>query len=189
MFEGIAPCSDWQCINSFALWISALGTFSVSAIALWLSLRDRYIRIKADFSMGLVGGDDPLLINKKVYILAFANVGTRTVTVTNYEWRFPFQKSKFITFPFMDRAVAHLCTKLPAELTDGQSGNLFHAEHFFREMDDPTRMMYPDSALLAFARIYGFRMYINTSVGKKVKVKVHRGLRKALWKEYRGLNT
>lgn len=189
MFESIPSCSDWQCINSFAPWISAIGTFAVSGIALWLSLRDRYIRLKADFSIGLVGGDDPLLIDRKVYILSFANIGSRNVTVTNYEWRVPFQRERVITFPFMDLKVAHLCSKFPIELTDGQSGNIFHADYFFRNMNDPERFVYPRNPILAYMRIHFFKMYINTSVGKKVKVNIYKAVRKSLWKEYRSIYT
>jgi hypothetical protein len=185
------PCDTWNCINSFALWISAIGTVSVSALALWLSIRDRYIRMSNRFSLGLTVGEDPMVLNKKVYVLEFTNIGVRPVTVTNYKWKVPFTKNgKFsITFPQIDPRVTALCSKLPMELTDGKSGRIFHTEDFFSEMDKPQEFMYPRSKLLAFIKIWFFRMYISTTIGEDIPVKVDRAVRKSLWKEYREIHT
>ena len=50
----IKPCSDWNGINSFALWLSALGMVTISAITLWLTLKDKLIRIVSEFNIGVI---------------------------------------------------------------------------------------------------------------------------------------
>lgn len=185
------PCNTWNCINSFALWISAIGTVSVSALALWLSIRDKYIRMSNRFSLGLIGGEDPMVLNRKVFVLEFTNIGVRPVTVTNYKWKIPLTNNKgfSVTFPQMDHRVTALCTKLPIELTDGKSGQLFHTNDFFSGINKPEEFMYPRRKLLAFIKIWFFRIYISTSIGMDIPVKVDRAVRKSLWKEYREIHT
>lgn len=179
-------CDTWNCVNSFALWISAIGTVSVSTIALWLSLRDGFLRISTRFSLGIIANASPSRENIRVYILEFTNIGVRPITVTNYRWKIPFLKSAafVITFPQLDSRVASVCTKLPAELTDGQGGNIFHTDDFFSAMEEPEKFLYPKSKIMAFIRIWFFKMYISASTGKQIAVKIDRNVRKKLWKEY-----
>ncbi|EGQ9468953.1 hypothetical protein C4H03_RS23210 [Vibrio parahaemolyticus] len=178
-------CNTWECVNSFSYWLSAIGTLLVSGIALWLSVRDRFIRMSNRFSIGALLNGAGLDMN--VYVLEFTNIGVRPVTVTNYKWRIPFngsRKSSLITFPQLDDRVAPYCSKLPIELTDGKSGNIFHTEDFFTNRDDPKAFLYPENKLIAFLRIHLFRVYICTSVGDDISVKIDRSLRRKLWKEY-----
>ncbi len=152
-------------------------------------MKDRFLRMNANFDTGRVSGEAPNILNKSVYILSFTNVGPRPITVTNYEWKLPLAKIKrCITFPNLDPSVTHLCTKFPTELTDGKGGIIFHANHFFRSMDDPEDFLYPKSYISAWLKIRFFKMYMSTSVGKKIKVKVHARVRQALWTEYKAIN-
>ncbi|EIA1794438.1 hypothetical protein [Vibrio harveyi] len=178
-------CNTWECFNSFASWLSAIGTLLVSGIALWLSVRDRFIRMSNRFSLGVLANGGEL--NMKVFVLEFTNIGVRPVTVTNYKWRIPLngsRKSSVITFPQQDPRVAAYCSKFPMELTDGKGGNLFHTDDFFLNRDEPEKFLYPKSKFKAFVRIYFFKIFICTSVGEDISVKVDRNLRKRLWHEY-----
>ncbi len=144
----------------------------------------------ASFDVGMAPGTNPLVIDQPVYILSFTNIGKRSITVTNYEWNIPAsgKRRRFITFPQMDRPVSHLCTKLPVELTDGKSGHIFHVESFFRNIDKPEEFLYPKNSLSGWFKIHFFKMFISTSIGKKIKVKIHRRVRQSLWKEYRNIH-
>ncbi|MCR9873585.1 hypothetical protein NB614_02940, partial [Vibrio parahaemolyticus] len=174
-------CNTWECVNSFASWLSAIGTLLVSGIALWLSVRDRFIRMSNRFSLGMLTNGGKL--DMKVFILEFTNIGVRPVTVTNYKWRIPLngsRKSSIITFPQLDPRVSTYCSKLPMELTDGKSGNIFHTDDFFINRDDPEAFLYPKNKLKAFIRIHFFKVFICTSVGDNVPVRIDRNLRKRL---------
>jgi hypothetical protein len=178
-------CETWECVNSFANWISAIGTVLISGIALWLTVRDRFLRMSNRFSWGIIAS--PNSENMKVFILSFTNIGARPVTVTNYKWRIPFSgkiTTYIITMPQLDRRVAPYCTKMPVELSDGNGGSIYHTDDFFIKMDDPDNFLYPKNKLLAFIRIKFFKIYISTSLGKDIPVSVDRGVRKMLWDEY-----
>jgi hypothetical protein len=189
MFENIPACDSWQCYNSFALWISSIGTVVISSLALWLSVKDRFLRMDASFKIGTIGGKDPNRLDTLVYILSFTNVGARPITVTNYEWRIPLSKKgigKHITNPY-NGSFGHRCTKFPVQLTDGQSGYLFHDKNFFSAMENRETFLYAERKIIAWFKIRFFKVYIATSVGKGIRSKVDPALRKALWKEYNTL--
>lgn len=192
MFSEIADCKSWECINSFASWVSAFGTILISGLALWLSWRDRVIRVSASFDYGLIPGKDPTLLNKEVYILAFSNIGHRTATITNYEWRLRrwpifWKSNRIVTFPYMDRELQSLCSKFPVELTDGKEGRIFHNATFFQDLENQEVLIFSSSKLIAFIRIFDFRMVLHTTTGKIVNVHIPFRVRKNIWNRYKNL--
>ena len=180
----IADCTTWECVNSFSNWLSAVGTIATAALALWLSVRDRRVNVRAKLSIGLVPGKDPRVLDQRVFTLEFTNEGPRTVTVTNHAWRLPFVKGVIFMFPNMETSVAHLCSKLPLELTDGEAGHAFYLIDHFAKLDEPERVFFPKSRWRAWLRIWFFRLYIHMSVGKSIRVKVSRQVRRTLWRQY-----
>jgi hypothetical protein len=88
----IDPCKTWECINSFANWLAAIGTIFAVVVALWLSIRDRSINLKATFDLGMVPTDDPTILDQQVFNLSFTNYGPRTVHVDNFVISLPFIK-------------------------------------------------------------------------------------------------
>ena len=181
----MADCITWKCVNSFSNWLSAVGTVATAALALWLSVRDRRVNLKADLSLGLVPGSDPRILNRRVFVLEFTNEGPRTVTVTNHAWRIPFVKGVLFMFPNMDTSVADLCSPLPLELTDGKSGRAFYLDDHFAKLDKPDIALFHRHRGVAWFRIWFFRLYVHTSVGTRVRVRVHRHVRRSLWQQYR----
>ena len=182
----ISNCTTWECVNSFSNWLSAVGTIAAAAVALWLSVRDRRVNVNAQLDLGLVPGRTPQVLDQQVFILAFTNEGPRTVTVTNHAWRLPFVRGVIFMFPNMDTPVAHLCSTLPLELTDGKAGHTFYPIDHFRTLDDPEKVFFPKSRWRAWLRIWFFRLYIHTSIGKSIRVRVHPHVRRALWRQYSG---
>jgi hypothetical protein len=180
----IVPCTNWECINSFSNWISALGTIFISSLALWLSVKDRLIRVRAYLDVGLVPGNDHLILDRRVFILSFTNIGPRPVTVTNHSWFFPFSKGYIALFPQMDERVSRLCTQLPIELTDGKSGHIFYPNDFFLLLEEPERVFLIKHRFLAWIRIHFFAVKLSTSIGKHVRVVVKPSVRKELWRQY-----
>jgi hypothetical protein len=94
-----------------------------------------------------------------------------------------------MTFPHMDQKFSLLCTKFPAKLTDGEQGHVFHPIDFFKSMDKSADFLFAENAFIAFYRISTFNIFLTTSVGKTKKVKITRGLRNEIWKQYKGIST
>lgn len=181
----IAECTSWECINSFGNWLSAIGTILISGVALWLSVKDRMILMKASFDVGLIPGDNPAVLDREVFILNFTNVGSRPITVTNHCWKFPFFKGIVFLMPNMDHETGHFCTKLPCEITDGKDGYAFYRKNFFSELENSEDLIFHKSLLVAWLRINFFKMYICTSIGKRINVRVNGRVRKKLWALYK----
>lgn len=182
----LQPCETWECINSFANWLSAFGTILISGIALWLSVQDRRINVSANLSLGSIPGDDPLVVNRRVYILEFTNIGHRPVTISSHYWYLPFRKSKSFLMPNLDSRVSHFCSKFPIELTDGKTGYIFYPEDFFSSvLDEPHKFLFHENTLVAWLRINFFKVKLSTSVGKLINVNVSKQVRKKLWRIYR----
>ena len=119
---------------------------------------------------------DPSVLKFFVYILSCVNVGPSQVSITNYHWRYrkyPFTKKlNFWTFPYLDNRVSHVCSKLPKQLSDGEQVLIFHPLDFFAELEQREEFLFAENALTAFYRIMTFNLYVDTSIGKPVKVKV-----------------
>lgn len=185
-------CNTWQCISSFAPWLSAFGTIFISGVALWLSVRDKFIRLKANYSGSLIPSYDPQKLDTYAYVLDFVNVGARDVQVTNFEWHWkhaPFlKKQRIFMQPYLDERVAHLCSKFPMRLTDGESARLFFASDFIEKLDSPASFLFPANSIKAFFRIFTSEIFLCTSVGRKIKVRMRPGMRREIWRRYKKYN-
>ena len=177
-------CNSWQCINSFAPWLSALGTILTSSLALWLSVKDRRVNISAVLNVGLIPSKVETLLDRQVFILTYTNIGYRKVTVTNHCWTFPLIKGIIFFNPNMDREIGSLCPQSSQELEDGQQAHVFYRYQFFLELDKPEDMLFPESKILAWLRINYFKVYIRTTVGRSVRVKIKPAVRRELWNQY-----
>lgn len=184
----LTACTTWECVNSFSNWAAALGTIFISAIALWLSLKDRMINMRATFDTVLTSGANPNVLDRHGFMLSFTNVGPRPITVTGHTWSIPFQKHQLFFMPQMEPGTAHLNSRLPVEITDGKEGHLFYKENFFSELDQPEAALFHPNKAVAFARIWLFQIRIGTSVGKRIRVKVTRAARLKLWVLYKAHN-
>lgn len=182
----IESCTTWECFNSFASWLSAIGTILITGLALWLSVRDRQIHLKSALTLGLLPSVNANLLNRPVFVLSFTNVGPRPVTVTNHCWVLPHVKGVVFLQPYMDAGVGSLCSKLPLELTDGKEGHVFYSDDFFLKLDDPAKFLFHKKRYIAWLRIHFFKVRIVTTAGVRPYVKVARAVRQRLWHQYNG---
>lgn len=180
----IESCTTWECVNSFANWLAAVGTILITGLALWLSVRDRRINLKAALTLGLIPSSNPDVLDRAVFILSFTNVGPRPVTVTNHCWVLPFVKGIIFLQPYRDSRVASLCSKLPLELTDGKEGHVFYPDDFFLLLDEPGKFLFHKSRYVAWLRINFFKVRVVTTAGARPYVKVARAVRQRLWHQY-----
>ena len=180
----IDPCRTWECVNSFSSWLSAVGTIVISGLALWLAVRDRLINLKVSLSTGLIPGDDPSVLDQRVFILEYVNTGPRPVTITNHYWKLPFTRTRTVVFPQLQPKTGIYCARMPLELSDGKSANTFYPIHFFRHaIDDPETIFFPKQRWRAWVRIHFFSVLVPTSTGKVVRAKIRKGVRQTLWRQ------
>ena len=188
-WTNLNECKTWECVNSFSAWLAAFGTLLVSGIALWLSFRDRKICLDAVFCNSLMASSNPNVLDTWFYALTCVNVGHRSVTITNYHWKlfqFPFaKKNKIVTYGHTEPAISAYCSKFPIELTDGKQAQLFFLSDFFETLENSDGFIFcTTNKWVAFFRILTFNLYIDTSVGKVIKVNTSFAMRKNLWRKY-----
>jgi hypothetical protein len=188
VFE-LAECTTWECVNSFAAWFAALGTIVISSLALWLSVKDRMIRLDVVFWNSLVASDNPTIPDTWFYALTCVNIGYRPVTITNYHWRLiqlPFsRKMKIVTNAHKCIDAARYSTKLPKELCDGKQAVFYLPSTFFETLNDSDNFIFCRSnKLFAFWRIFTFSIYVDTSVAKVVKANISWKMRRSMWRKY-----
>ena len=182
----IEHCTTSECVNSFASWLSAIGTILITGLALWLSVRDRRIHLKSNLTLGLLPSITSDRIDRAVFVLSFTNVGPRPVTVTNHCWVIPRQKGIVFFQPYLDPNTGGLCSKLPLELTDGKEGHAFYPDSFFLDLDNPEKFLFHKKRHIAWLRIYFFKIRIVTTTGVRPYVKIARAVRTRLWHQYNG---
>ncbi|ELA7138053.1 hypothetical protein [Vibrio harveyi] len=187
--SNLKECTTWECVNSFAAWLAAFGTLFVSSVALWLSFKDRKICLDAVFCNSLMASSNPNVLDTWFYALTCVNVGHRSVTITNYHWKLfqlPFtKKNKIVTYGHTDPAVSAYCSNLPIELTDGKQAQFFFLSNFFESVANSDDFLFcTTNKWTTLFRLLTFNLYIDTSVGKVIKVKVSLSMRKSLWRKY-----
>jgi hypothetical protein len=146
------------------------------------------INMRARFDTALTPGSNPAVLDREGFMLSYTNIGPRPITVVGHAWSLPFKHYQLFFMPQMDREIAHLCTKIPVEITDGKAGHLFYKLNFFSELDQPEAALFHPNRAIAFLRIFFFKIRISTSVGKRVRVHVTRNARKRLWSLYTAHN-
>jgi hypothetical protein len=161
----------WQFINTFAPWLSALGTISAVIVSLYLATRDRRISLKVSAGVKIImqGGHSETFIG-----VSAVNMGRREVTITGIGWQTGlFRKREFVQLGFSPHS-----SDLPARLQDGETANYFiplenTGNHWVLKVKD-------DLGKCLWFKVYFMKALVVTSIGKTFRVRVNRNIRDLL---------
>ncbi|SRR5713226_217612 len=165
----------WNFVNSFAPWLSALGTFSAVVVSLYLANRDRRIRLKLTAGIRVIAfSGQTLASGMKVISVEVTNVGFRTVTVSSIFWRVGILKRvDFVQIP----STIPYSSSLPATLTDGQTASYpLEVSEFERLNFDSFRKAY--SSRFRQLAVKCIKIGVLTSTGKVFLSRVEPSLQK-----------
>ena len=86
-FKSFEPCKTWDCFNSFALWISAIGMVAISSLSLWLSIKDKLVLIDGIFRLSFIPSTlhNKNILDRQVFTLSFVNIGRRKIKIDNFK--------------------------------------------------------------------------------------------------------
>jgi hypothetical protein len=117
----------WEFINTFSGWLSAIGTLIAVATAIYLSRRDKMIRLTVRASKGIVVHNR---ISSDVVWIAVANIGLRATKISNVYWKIGVWKPRvFIQTPSSEPTSDQMGTRL----ADGDTASyLFQIDTFTR---------------------------------------------------------
>lgn len=167
----------WRFVNTFAPWLSAVGTLAAVITSLYLSRRGDRIRLKLSMGIRIVvvqgGGSDH---GTELIWLNITNIGRRSATITTLHWRpVPWRKSGLIWIaPQNDYS-----SPLPITLNDGQSAN-------YASVTDEFRKSFSERAQELFTGMVGairlrlLRIYVYTSTGKMFSTRPEASVRDLL---------
>jgi hypothetical protein len=161
----------WQFINTFAPWLSAIGTISAVFVSLYLATQDRRVRLKISASVQVLVQNGH---SEEFVGISAVNVGRRELTITGIGWKMGiFRKRGFFQLGF-----SHHSTPLPTRLEDGETAifliPLENTEmHWVSGMRD-------ELGKLPWLKVYFMKAHVVTSIGKTFTVRVDRNIRNLL---------
>lgn len=192
-FINFEPCTSWDCFNSFALWISAVGMVFISAISLWLSIKDKLILVDGAFDVGIIPSNitNRDILDRNVFILRFVNIGRRKVKIDNFRLSINFtlfKKSYFVLYPQLEETLKFINPQFPIRLDEMENSNIFFDEKFFINLEkDKRNIIFHKNYLFSWYKIHTAYFLLDTSIGKKIKIKVTKTAKNKLWKQYKEL--
>jgi len=166
----------WRFINSFAPWLSAIGTLLAVALSLYLARSDRRINLFVNTGIRLFVPTQDTSETKDIVVVSVTNIGRRSTTVSGLYWRFGiFKKQTFIR-----EAPQHaMSCKFPVKLGDGDEALFFYT---LDEFDSTLKEIANGylNGVCSGARVRSFKVGISTTSKQNFEVPFERSLRKHL---------
>jgi hypothetical protein len=193
-FGILTTCKTWDCFNSFALWISAIGMVTVSSISLWLAIKDKLIQIDGSFRLGMIPSDlvSKKFLDREVFILSFVNIGRRKVKINNFKLVIKnglYKKSYIYLFPQLDESLKLINPQFPIRLDEMEDSSLFFDIDFFSNLNiDNMESLFSKNYLFGWYQIYTACFVLQTSIGKDIKIKIHKDSRQKLLSQYKKIS-
>jgi hypothetical protein len=110
----------WRFVNSFAPWLSAIGSLSAVAIALYLARQDKRVRLHVSVGHRLLVTQGVADSHPSYLSIKITNVGHRAAEVSNLTWKTGiFRKDHAIQTISRD----DMSSPMPVRLKDGEVAN------------------------------------------------------------------
>lgn len=173
--------------------ISAIGTLIVGCIALWLTIRDSKLRIKANFSSSILPSiTKPNTLDRYAYTINITNIGKREAIINpGMLWHAYLLSSDkcILDVSYMYNEFKEFNPKSKDDfcLSDGRNISIFYPPDIFSTMEvngELNKFIFRKSKLMTYFCIYTFRAYIKTSIDKKIGIKASFKFRNNLRKQY-----
>jgi len=168
---------NWEFINSFAPWFSAIGTLLAVIVALYFSQKDSTIKLRVSANIKILV--IPNLKHQKDYLtLSITNLRSRPATITAIGWEIGLLRHKsFWQKLDVDESIS---SQLPPNtLQDGEQADYYLP---LEEWLNTNSGLFNES-LSTFApsiSAYFIRVVIATSTGKKFTSKIKSNFRKVI---------
>jgi hypothetical protein len=166
---------DWEFINSFAPWFSAIGTILAVILSLYYATRDRKIQLK-------VGAHRAVLVKEafenrctEYMIVTITNCGPRTATITGVFWQYFPLCNKF--YRPIDENEGY-SSKLPSKIEDGEQ-LLF----YYVLSKNSINELYKTIGAFPKLKLFFMKVRIETSIGKAFTKRADFFLRRLLMKK------
>lgn len=171
----------WKFINTFAPWLSAIGTISAVALSLHLARRDKNVRLEvsAGHRIMVTQAGDSEEPSPEYLFISIVNVGHREAQLTNIGWKAGIFKKKHAIQTIINNEYSNT---LPIRLKDGEEarylipleGDLNWLHAFTNDMLSPLTQLQ-----CRFVKIQAF-----TSIGKTFESNIEKSLKIKIIEKY-----
>lgn len=163
---------EWEFINTFAPWVSAIGSFLAVITSLYFSSTNRKISLEVSASVYQFIENE--ILEDYVFI-QITNTGYRTVMLRNFSWEFGFFKKKEIGIG-VNNIDGSKSTSFPCKLEEGQMAQIAIKIH--RDNSNYLEEFY-DDFLKNHQRfiIKTLAVVVYPTIGKPFKSRVQKTLR------------
>jgi hypothetical protein len=164
----------WKFINTFAPWLSAIGTISAVIFSLYLARRDRNVRLKITAGHRLIVTPGTIGPHPEYLVINVVNIGHREARLINIAWKVGLLHKEYGVIVRFDS----LSSPMPTQLKDGEEANYILP----LDMKADWIQNFIKGFLFPFHRIRSrfIKVEVRTSIGKNFTQKIERGLRKIL---------
>ncbi|SMN17354.1 hypothetical protein CRYPA_1465 [uncultured Candidatus Thioglobus sp.] len=163
----------WKFVNSFAPWLSAIGSLSAVFLALYLSRQDKRVRLDVSVGHRLIitpGEPGP---HPECLAIKIVNVGHREAQISNLTWKTGiFKKSYAVQMTTRDL----LSSPMPHRIKDGEEANYFI--ELDRNNDWINKFIKDFLPNFPSLRLWFIRFRVHTSIGKNFSTKLESSLKK-----------
>jgi len=175
----------WEFINTFAPWLSAIGTLAVVIVSLYLARRDKTIRLEVSAGHRLMVVPGQQIEPTEWLMIRIINIGHREAQITNVGWKVGFFKKQHAIQMNFDTPPGQsgISSPIPVRLKDGEEANYYiplktSEMDWIREMMIDTFLQPHPKIRSRFLKIQAF-----TSVGNVFQARTEKGLRKKILEE------
>jgi hypothetical protein len=174
---GLPTANDWILVNTFAGWLSAIGTLLAVIVSLWLARRDSRICLR------IMVGLRKIFLERRLYerpadepdflFIGVTNIGRRVATVTGLLWKNRLVRGYLFQMP----GEPPISAQIPTTLHDGEEADFVVPMSAFAASSNPAdvRRLIPRPRMLT---IFFLRMLVRTSTGELFAAPLEKELRK-----------
>lgn len=175
----------WKFINTFAPWLSAIGTLTAVIVSLYLSRSEKPIKLKVRAGHRIMIEQGQKGTRPEYLYISAINTGHRIATITNVGWKMGLWKKQYAIQVVQKDLYS---SNLPVKIDDGEEARWFISldtkdnwlERFARDFLSPHPRW----------NLYWLRVQIHTSVGKTFESPIEKSLKEKLLNEFkRQMNT
>lgn len=168
----------WKFINTFAPWLSALGTLSAVSVSLYLARAAKPLKLEIRAGHRIIVETGQKGTPPEFLFVSVINTGHRIATITNIGWKIGlFKKRHAIQVVQKDM----YSSGVPVKIDDGEEAKwlipLDLADNWIQRFARDFLKPYPRWNL------FWLRLQIHTSVGKTFEARIEKGLRSKLMEE------
>ncbi len=171
VFLGLSK-AQWDLINSFSNWLSAIGTIAAVIVSLWFATKASRLQCHAQVGHRIVIEQGSQGIYPEILVFRIVNTGERPFQVNSVGWRVGIFRWRREAMQFYDRAQS---SPMPVELQHDQEATwvvplLSEEKGWFKTF--PRKMLSPHPLFYSAT----LRAIFVTSIGKTFLVKPEPGL-------------